>query len=288
MSDSTKLSLEQMLTQAAGGPAVPDPIPVATPTPADPVPADPVPAADPTKADPVPAAAPTPADPTKADPTKADPTKDKANPVRELREKYNTEKTTRERVENAIDRYTSGSYDFKLKEFVTEGKMDYEAFIKAMDAADTKSKAETRGITPELQAEIERIDKEKIELERQKLQVAMDRALTDLQVTRGLKGADINTFFKDSMANKKNPYQWLAQGGTLDDLYTIVYRDTIIKSEIEKAVAESKAKWDAETQRLKAVPTPNPANPAKAPGATGGSGLSLEALLEAAAKKSAR
>lgn len=283
MSDSTKLSLEQMLTQAAGGPAVPDPIPVATPTPADPVPADPVPAADPTKADPVPAAAPTP-----ADPTKADPTKDKANPVRELREKYNTEKTTRERVENAIDRYTSGSYDFKLKEFVTEGKMDYEAFIKAMDAADTKSKAETRGITPELQAEIERIDKEKIELERQKLQVAMDRALTDLQVTRGLKGADINTFFKDSMANKKNPYQWLAQGGTLDDLYTIVYRDTIIKSEIEKAVAESKAKWDAETQRLKAVPTPNPANPAKAPGATGGSGLSLEALLEAAAKKSAR
>ena len=33
-----------------------------------------------------------------------------------------------------------------------------------MDAADIKAKAESRGISPEVQAEIERIEKEKVEL----------------------------------------------------------------------------------------------------------------------------
>jgi hypothetical protein len=140
-----------------------------------------------------------------------------------------------------------------------DGKVDYEAFIKAMDEADLKARSAERGISPEVQAEIERIEREKKELQKDRMRVAMDRALASLQTSRQLSNSDINKFFNDSMALNKNPYTWLAQGGTLDDLYYLVYRETITQAAIDKAVEEAKASW---SNPAVVTPTPNPAAPA--------------------------
>lgn len=279
------LTLEQLLVQAAGG----------TPTPADPTPADPAPAnpTDPKPADPAPAnptdpkpADPNPTDPKPTDPKPGEPDPTKPNPVKELRDKYSTEKTAREKMETAINKFTEGDYQFKLKDFVVDGKMDYDALTKAMAEADIKAKAEARGVSPEVQAEIERIEQEKIELEKQRLQVNMDKALTNLQLEVGIKSADINQFFKDALAVNKNPYRWLNQGGDLKELYSIIYADKLTQAKIDAAVAAARAKWDEEAARKGRAPAPNPATPSPTPGASGATGLSMaELLAEAAAKK---
>jgi len=99
-----------------------------------------------------------------------------------------------------------------------------------------------------------------------------------------LKGPDVNNFFKDAMAVKKNPYQWIAQGGDLKDLYHLIYRDKLVQSEIDKAIEAARAKWDEEHQRQTKVPTPNPAQ--RTPAAkVNEDGLSMSQLLEEAAKK---
>ena len=203
----------------------------------------------------------------------------KSNPMKEVRDRLNVEQKAKERIEKTIQRFTDGDYSFKIRDFKTEdGKVDYDALTKAMDDADLKTKAESRGISPEVQAEIDRIEKEKIELQRERLRVSMDRAIAGLQTDMNLKNEDINNFFKDSMAVKKNPYQWLAQGGTLSDLYYLVYRDNLMKAEVEKAVAEAKAKWESTNKK---APTSNPAAPAHK---TTSDGIALDALLAEAVK----
>lgn len=204
----------------------------------------------------------------------------KPNPMKEVRDRLNSEQKAKERLEKTVQRFTDGDYKFKIRDFRTEdGKIDYDALSKAMDDADLKVKAEEKGISPEVQAEIERIEKEKIELQRERLRVSMDRAIAGMQTAMNLKNEDINAFFKDSMAVQKNPYQWLAQGGTLNDLYYLIYREKLMKTEIDKAVEEAKAKWEAATS--KKAPTTNPAAPTTS---TRTSGLSLDELLNSAIK----
>lgn len=204
----------------------------------------------------------------------------KSNPMKEVRDRLNTEQKAKERIEKAIQRFTDGDYKFRIRDFKTEdGKVDYDALNSAMDEADLKTKAESRGVSPEVQAEIERIEKEKVELQRERLRVSMDRAIANMQTDMNLKNEDINNFFKDSMALKKNPYQWLAQGGTLSDLYYLVYRDKLIKDEVSKAVEEAKAKWETATN--KKAPAPNPAQPSNK---TSSDSLGLDDLLRAAVK----
>jgi hypothetical protein len=285
-----KLSLEDALVLAAGG----------TPNPNQPDPNQPDPnqpdsnQPDPNQPDPN-QPDPNQPDSNQPDPKQPDPNQpattgkneeQKPNPMKELRDKYNAEKTTREKIDSAIQRFTEGDYDFKLKDFKTEdGKVDYDAVIKAMDAADIKAKAESRGISPEVQAEIERIEKEKVELQKQRLQVAMDKALTNMQLDLKITSADINNFFKDALAANKNPYAWLAQGGSLHDLYNIIYNDRLVQAKIEAAVNAARAKWEEEARIQKKVPAPNPAQPTQ-PQPQNPNGISLEQLLtEAASKK---
>jgi hypothetical protein len=285
-----KISLEQALTQAAGG-TIPDPTPAPEPEQqpvSEPAPvAEPEVVEEPEEKEPVAKAdegttGVTPK--AKAEAKPADEEK-KPNPMKEVREKYSAEKSTREKIENAITRFTNGDYDFKLKDFNVDGKVDYDALAAAMDTADTKVKAESKGITPEVQAEIERIEKEKVELNKQKLQVSMDRALTNLQLNMNVKGAEINNFFKDAMSQRKNPYQWLAQGGDLQDLYILVYRDKLLKQEIENAVGQAKTKWEEEAQRKGKIPVANPAKPTQPTTTKNTNGPSLQDLLSQAAGK---
>lgn len=283
-----KISLEQALTQAAGG-TIPDPTPAPEPEQQpEPAPvAEPEVVEEPEEKEPVAKAdegttGVTPK--AKAEAKPADEEK-KPNPMKEVREKYSAEKSTREKIENAITRFTNGDYDFKLKDFNVDGKVDYDALAAAMDTADTKVKAESKGITPEVQAEIERIEKEKVELNKQKLQVSMDRALTNLQLNMNVKGAEINNFFKDAMSQRKNPYQWLAQGGDLQDLYILVYRDKLLKQEIDTAVVAAKTKWEEEAQRKGKVPVANPAKSTQPTTTKNTNGPSLQELLSQAAGK---
>jgi hypothetical protein len=278
-----KLSLEEMLTQAAGG----------TPTPAeaseeeknpDELEGDEVPEPA-VKKEPAEGAAseqdPEPEPEPEPESTKS---KSKSNPVKELRDKYTSEKTQRELIEGVITKYTNGDYNFKIRDFMVNGKVDYAALAEAMDVADTEAKAKDRGISPEIQFEIDRIERERIELEKERLQIDMDRALTNMQLDLGLKQADINNFFKDAMTLQKNPYQWLNQGGSLHELYNLVYHDRILKDAIDQAVASAREAWEAESSRTSKTPTPNPAGP-KQPRGSSGSGVSLEELLEEAMKK---
>lgn len=252
--------LDDLLIEAAGG----------TPEPKEP---DPVPPADPEPEPVEPEVTPEPTDPV--------PPEKKPNPMKEVRDRLNSEQKAKERIEKTVERFTSGDYSFKIRDFKTEdGKVDYEALSKAMDEADLKVKAESRGISPEVQAEIDRIQQEKVELQRERLRVSMDRALSDMQVDMSLKREDIAAFFKDSMALKKNPYQWLAQGGSLPDLYYLVYKEKLIKAEVDKAVEEAKAKW--EESSAKKPPITNPAKPAQQSRAN--SGMSLEDMLSQAIK----
>lgn len=307
-----KISLNEVLSQAAGNDPTPTPAPAPAPAPVPPTapvvnnsktPEQPkVEASTPVDkaadqlvqaklAEPTPKVEVKPAEPTATAPATTTPEvkpeekKDgKPNPMKEIRDKYAAEKAAKEKVEALVQRYTAGTYEFKLKEFMKEGKMDYEALAKAMDQSDTKIKAEAKGITPEVQAEIERIEKEKVEIQKQRLQISMDRALTNLQQNMNIKGADVNNFFKDAMAVKKNPYQWLAQGGDLQDLYILVYRDKLLKQQVDTAVTQAKTKWEEERARQAKVPVANPAQPTQ-PKPVNNNGVSLSDLLTQAAER---
>lgn len=258
------INLDQMLSAAASG-EEPTAEPVVEETPVEVV------ENNPTQEEPT----------TEPKPEEKKPEEKKPNPMKEVRDRLNTEQKAKERMEKTIQRFTDGDYKFRIRDFKTEdGKVDYDALNAAMDEADLKVKAESRGVSPEVQAEIERIEKEKIELQRERLRVSMDRAIATMQTDMNLKNEDINNFFKDSMALKKNPYQWLAQGGTLHDLYYLVYRERLMKDEINKAVEEAKAKWEA--SNTKKPPVSNPAAPSKQ--SSNPNSVSLDDLLSAAVK----
>lgn len=206
----------------------------------------------------------------------------KSNPIKEIRDRLNETQKEKERITTVMQRYADGDYKFSIKEYKDDkGKIDYEALTNAMDEQDNKVKAESRGVTPEIQAEIDRIEKEKIELRKEQLKVSMDRAISNLQIDLNLNKADINKFFADALTVKKNPYQWLAQGGTLGDLYYLIYRDTLTKSAVDKAVAEAQAQWSKNNSAK--APTTNPASQASA--SSNSDGLSLEQLLNEASKR---
>jgi hypothetical protein len=296
---NNKISLEEALSQGAGNAPTPAPTaaPVATPveqpkvdaaTPVDKAADQLVQAklAEPTPATEVKPAEAKPAEVKPVVEAKPEEKKDgKVNPMKEIRDKYAAEKAGKEKIEALVQRYTAGSYEFKLKEFMKEGKMDYEALATAMNTSDTKVKAEAKGITPEVQAEIDRIDKEKVEIQKQRLQITMDRALNNLQQNMNIKGSEVNNFFKDAMSVKKNPYQWLAQGGDLQDLYILVYRDKLLKQQIDTAVTQAKTKWEEERARQTKVPVANPAQSTQ-PKPINNNGVSLSDLLtEAAGRK---
>ena len=210
-----------------------------------------------------------------------DSNKNKKNPMKEVRDRLTQEQKARERVEKTIQRFTEGDYKFKIRDFKTEdGKVDYEALQKAMDEADMKVRAESKGVSPEIQAEIERIEQEKLELRKERLRVQMDRELSNMQVEMQLNKEDINLFFKDALAVDRNPYQWLAQGGNLNDLYFLIYKDKLIQAQVDKEVAAAKEKWDADSK--KKAPTSNPAAPSPS---VQKDGMSLESLLTNAIKK---
>lgn len=211
---------------------------------------------------------------------KAEPAKPKANPMKEVRDRLNAEQQAKERIEKTVQRFTDGEYKFKIRDFKTEdGKIDYDALGKAMDEEDLKVRSEAKGISPEVQAEIERIEREKVEIQRERLRVSMDRAIANMQTEMNLNSESINNFFKDSMALKKNPYSWIAQGGSLPDLYYLVYRETIMKTEIDKAVAEAKEQWEKATSKKAPI-----ANPAASTQSTGSNTVSLHQLLADALK----
>jgi hypothetical protein len=287
---NNKISLEEALSQGAGNAPSATPAPTSTPveqpkvdaaTPVDKAADQLVQAklAEPTPATEVKPAEAKPAEVKTVVEAKPEEKKDgKVNPMKEIRDKYAAEKAGKEKIEALVQRYTAGSYEFKLKEFMKEGKMDYDALAAAMDKSDTVVKAEAKGITPEVQEEIQRIEKEKIEIQKQRLQITMDRALTNLQQNMGVKTGEVNNFFKDAMALKKNPYQWLAQGGDLQDLYILVYRDKLLKQQIDNAVGQAKTKWEEEKLRQTKVPVANPAQSSQ-PKPVNANGVSLNDLL---------
>lgn len=215
----------------------------------------------------------------KPEPKKED--KQKSNPMKEVRDKYNQAESARKKMESTMDRFYNGDYKFNPKDFRTEdGKIDYDKLAEAMDEADNESKAKSNNITPEIQKELDRIEKEKVEMRKQQLQVAMDRELASMQIEMGLKKAEINQFFSDALQQKRNPYQWLAQGGNIQDLYYIIYREKLIKAQVDKAVSEERAKWDNPNRGR--TPAPNPAKPKSAEPTRDPNGLSLDDLLKAA------
>lgn len=270
------LSLGSLLNEAAGGdPEVDDvgeePTPEAsTPEETDPEAADPEaePAADTdTTADTKPAA------------------KTKSNPVKDLRDQLTLNKNLVEKIDNTIQRLTDGDYEFKLKDFRDDkGKIDYDALIEAMDKEDVQRQATNKGVSPEVQAEINRIQQEKVEIQKQRLQIAMDKALISLRMEHSLKPEDVNKFFADAVASQRNPYQWIAQGGNLQDLYLILNRDAIMKAEITKAVEEERAKWEKDRAKQTKTHATNPAaSHTETPPATDAN--SLAAFLSKAADK---
>jgi hypothetical protein len=301
---NNKISLEEALSQGAGNAPTATPAPATAPTPATAKVEQPkvdaatavdkaadqlvqAKLAEPTPATVTPEVKPADVKPVETKPaeTKPEEKKDgKVNPMKEIRDKYAAEKAGKEKIETLVQRYTAGSYEFKLKEFMKEGKMDYEALDAAMNTSDTKVKAEAKGITPEVQTEIDRIERDKIEIQKQRLQITMDRALTNLQQNMNVKSSEVNNFFKDAMSVKKNPYQWLAQGGDLQDLYILVYRDKLLKQQIDNAVGQAKTKWEEERARQTKVPVANPAQSAQ-PKPINNNGVSLTDLLTEAGNR---
>lgn len=193
---------------------------------------------------------------------------DVPNPMKELRDKANAAAKAQEKIDTAINRLSDGEYDFKLKDFKNEqGKVDYDALIKAMDEADVKKRAESRGLSPEVQAEIERYEKEKRQVEMEKARVQMDRQLNNFQMEQQLSSDDLNNFIADAMKLGINPLSIAALDKTakgttaLKMLYKAVYTDKIVQTAIDKAVEEAKAKWEADAAAKGAQPKPNPANP---------------------------
>ena len=228
---------------------------------------------------PVPENAPAPASTPEAAPAPEANPEPAKNPMKEVRDRLNAEQKEKNKIVNATQRFIDGKYDFKLRDFRDDnGNVDYDALIKAMDDADVNKVAAEKGISPEVQAEIDRIENEKRELAKERMRVAMDRALADLQTSMNLQANDINQFFKDSMALSKNPYTWLSQGGTLSELYYLVYREKITQDAISRAVEEARTEWEA--KKAPVPPSSNPAKPSRSNGA-----LSLDQLLNQAVNK---
>lgn len=226
-------------------------------------------------------------DKTKTTETKVVNKKPEVNPMKELRDKMTSASKMQEKIDGAINRLSDGEYNFKLKDFKNEqGKLDYDALIKAMDEADVKQRAETRGLTPELQAEIEKYEREKKEVEIAKARVQMDRQLNNFQMEQQLTPDQLNSFISDSMKVGINPLAIAALDKTskgtvaLQMLYKAVYTDKIVNSAVEKAVTEAKAKWEAD---LVAKGTQPKVNPAQANNSkttkTDPKGLALDAFL---------
>lgn len=207
--------------------------------------------------------------------------KDGNNPMKELRNKYNEESKARNKITTIMQRYTDGDYNLKLKDFKGEdGKLDYDKLQEAMDDIDTSNKAKTNNITPEVQRELDRIQREKQEIAKERLRVGMDKALAGMQISLGLSDSDINQFFKDALAQNRNPYAWLASGFSINDLYYIIYRDKLTTDRVTKAVAEERAKWENPVK----APSSNPA-PTKPTSKIKEDGLSLSEILAQAATK---
>jgi hypothetical protein len=192
----------------------------------------------------------------------------KPNPMKELRDKANAATRLQEKIDTAINRMSDGDYDFRIKDFKGEnGKVDYDAMIKAMDEADVKARAETRGLSPELQAEIEKYEKEKKEVEIAKARVQMDRQLNNFQMEQQLSPEDLNSFISDAMKVGINPLSIAALDKTakgttaLKLLYQAVYTDRIVQAAVDKALADAEtARAEAEAART-GQPKANPAAP---------------------------
>lgn len=194
--------------------------------------------------------------------------KQKPNPMRELRNKAQAATKLQEKIDSAINRMSDGDYKFKLKEFKGEnGKIDYDALIAAMDEADIKDRAETKGITPEVQAEIEKYEKEKKEVEIAKARVHMDRQLNNFQMEQQLNSEDLNNFISDAMQIGINPLSIAALDRTskgttaLKMLYKAVYIDKITKDAVDKALEEAEAKRQKDIDAKDKTPKSNPAGP---------------------------
>lgn len=211
------------------------------------------------------------------------------NPMKELRDKANAAAKSQEKIDGAINRLSDGEYDFKLKDFKNEqGKVDYDALIKAMDEADVKKRAETRGLSPEMQAEIERYEKEKRQVEMEKARVQMDRQLNNFQMEQQLNSDDLNNFIADSMKLGINPLSIAALDKTakgttaLKMLYKAVYTDRIVKEAADKAVEEARTKWEADLVAKGGQPKQNPANPNNTKtNKTDAKGMALDDFLKA-------
>lgn len=190
------------------------------------------------------------------------------SPMKELRDRANAATKMQAKIDGAINRLSDGDYNFKLKEFKNEqGKVDYDSLIKAMDEADVKHRADTRGLTPEIQAEIEKYEQDKKEVAIAKARVQMDRQLNNFQMEQQLTPDQLNTFISDAMKVGINPLSIAALDKTskgtvaLQMLYKAVYTDKIVKDATDKAVEEAKAKWDADLAAKGTQPKVNPAQP---------------------------
>lgn len=211
-----------------------------------------------------------------------------SNPMKELRDKANAATRTQEKIDTAINRLSDGEYNFKLKDFKNEqGRVDYDALIKAMDEADVKKRAESRGLSPEMQAELEKYEREKRDVEIAKARVQMDRQLNNFQMEQQLSPEALNTFISDAMKLGINPLSIAALDKTtkgttaLKMLYKAVYTDKIVQDAVDKALAEAEAKRQAALEAKGAQPKANPANPNNSKTTkTDSKGLALDEFLK--------
>ena len=188
------------------------------------------------------------------------------NPMKELRDKASAAEKAQVKIDTAINRLSDGDYAFKLRDFKNEeGKIDYDKLIEAMDEADVKKRAESRGLTPEMQAEIEKYEREKKEVEIAKARVQMDRQLNNFQMEQQLSPEDLNLFISDAMKVGINPLSIAALDKTskgttaLKLLYKAVYSDRLVKDAVTKALAEAEAKREADAAAKGGQPKSNPA-----------------------------
>lgn len=185
-----------------------------------------------------------------------------------LRKAKDAAEKERSKIANAMEKFTEGEYKFSLKDFRTEeGKVDYDALITAMNEADVAKRAETRGLTPEMQAEIERYEQEKIQIQRDRMRIDMERKINSFQAEMGMTSEEVNLFISEAAKLGINPLSVAALDKTskgtaaLRYLHTAINHDKILKEAVDKAVAEERAKWEVDTVAKRNQPKGNPANP---------------------------
>lgn len=277
-----KLTLEDLQAELGGAE---DPKP-ATPPATEPPATEP--SAEEPSAEPQKGNDPVPTEPTKTEPKKTEPKRDDGNnPMKDLRDRYNAAEQTRKKIDEVVNRFADGEYDFKVKDFKTEdGKIDYDALIEAMDDADIKARATEKGVSPELQKELERYEKEKQEMNKEKLRVRFDRQVTNFQLENNLPEEKIDKFFNDAIKAGINPYSIAAIDNTskgttaLNMLYKAVYHDELVRQAAEDAKAQADADRQASNAAQQGQPKPIPGTPSR--GKTEeptGSGISLDDLL---------